>query len=82
MDRRQALKTLSLGAVAAPLVPGAAFALADAATPGKAIGQTAIPAVPAGPFVLPPLGYAFDALEPHFDAATMQLHSAQLTKGT
>lgn len=74
MDRRQALKTLSLGAVAAPLVPGAAFALADAASPGKAIGQTAIPAVPAGPFVLPPLGYAFDALEPHFDAATMQLH--------
>jgi superoxide dismutase, Fe-Mn family len=27
-----------------------------------------------GPFSLPPLGYAFDALEPHIDAQTMQIH--------
>ncbi|HEY5227721.1 MAG TPA: superoxide dismutase [Opitutaceae bacterium] len=26
------------------------------------------------PFVLPPLGYGFDALEPHIDALTMQIH--------
>ena len=26
------------------------------------------------PITLPPLGYAFDALEPHIDAQTMQLH--------
>jgi Fe-Mn family superoxide dismutase len=26
------------------------------------------------PFVLPPLGYAYDALEPHVDALTMQIH--------
>lgn len=26
------------------------------------------------PFVLPPLGYAFDALEPHIDARTMEIH--------
>ena len=26
---------------------------------------------PTGPFTLPPLGYAFDALEPHIDAQTM-----------
>jgi Fe-Mn family superoxide dismutase len=25
-------------------------------------------------FTLPPLGYAFDALEPHIDATTMQIH--------
>lgn len=31
-------------------------------------------AAPAGPFTLPPLGYAFDALEPHIDAVTMQIH--------
>jgi len=28
----------------------------------------------AGPFTLPPLPYAFDALEPHLDALTMQIH--------
>ncbi|MEO8276298.1 MAG: superoxide dismutase [Thermoanaerobaculia bacterium] len=27
-----------------------------------------------GPFVLPPLPYAYDALEPHIDAETMKLH--------
>jgi Iron/manganese superoxide dismutases, alpha-hairpin domain len=29
---------------------------------------------PAGPFTLPPLGYPADALEPHIDATTMQIH--------
>lgn len=28
----------------------------------------------AASFALPPLGYAFDALEPHIDAQTMQIH--------
>jgi superoxide dismutase len=27
-----------------------------------------------GPHKLPPLPYAFDALEPHFDAKTMEIH--------
>jgi len=31
-------------------------------------------APPTGPFTLPPLPYAYDALEPSFDAATMHLH--------
>jgi superoxide dismutase, Fe-Mn family len=31
-------------------------------------------APPAGPFTLPPLPYAFDALEPFIDAQTMQIH--------
>src|ERR1019366_5667354 len=26
------------------------------------------------PYVLPPLPYAFDALEPHIDAKTMEIH--------
>jgi Fe-Mn family superoxide dismutase len=29
---------------------------------------------PEGPFVLPPLPYDFDALEPHIDALTMEIH--------
>jgi len=32
------------------------------------------PTPPAGPFTLPKLGYAFDALEPHIDARTMEIH--------
>jgi Fe-Mn family superoxide dismutase len=32
------------------------------------------PVAPAGPFTLPPLPYAYDALEPYFDAETMHLH--------
>lgn len=31
-------------------------------------------ATPSGPFVLPPLAYAYDALEPAIDAETMRLH--------
>ena len=42
-----------------------------AATPFAARAQT--PA-PTGPYVLPPLPYAPDALEPHIDAQTMSLH--------
>lgn len=30
--------------------------------------------VPDGPFKLPPLPYAYDALEPHIDAETMKIH--------
>jgi Fe-Mn family superoxide dismutase len=36
--------------------------------------QAPAPAAPSGPFTLPPLGYAYDALEPYIDAQTMQLH--------
>jgi Fe-Mn family superoxide dismutase len=32
------------------------------------------PAPPSGPFILPKLPYAFDALEPHIDAKTMEIH--------
>jgi Fe-Mn family superoxide dismutase len=32
------------------------------------------PAAPTGPFTLPKLPYAFDALEPHIDAKTMEIH--------
>src|ERR1043166_523708 len=32
------------------------------------------PAPPPGPFTLPKLGYAYDALEPHIDARTMEIH--------
>jgi Fe-Mn family superoxide dismutase len=60
--RRTALKTLA--STAAVFAAGDIFAQAPAA---------AAPA-PTGPFKLPPLGYAFDALEPVIDAKTMEIH--------
>jgi len=74
IDRRTAL--LQMSAVA-----GAAFLTETARAEGSMNGQT--PAAPAsalastqatGPFTLPPLPYAYDALEPYFDAETMHLH--------
>ncbi len=53
------------------------MAAATAALLPRAIGQTVTattPATPTGPFTLPPLPYASDALEPHIDARTMEIH--------
>jgi Fe-Mn family superoxide dismutase len=68
MDRRTAIK--HLGGVASALL--LAETLSAQALPG---GQAVTPSTPpTGPFTLPPLPYAYDALEPYFDAATMHLH--------
>ena len=68
MTRRQALKTTAL----------ASAVCATATTLRTARGQSSAGAAPAagatGPFTLPALPYAFDALEPHIDALTMQIH--------
>lgn len=61
MTRRQAIKTTALASTAIAVAP--------------AFGQsTNVTAAPAGSFTLPPLPYAFDALEPHIDARTMEIH--------
>jgi len=66
--RRQAIKTLTAAAIASTaLSQFPAFAQTPVTTPAAA------PA-PTGPFVLPPLPYAYDALEPYIDAETMHLH--------
>ncbi len=65
MTRRQVLKTTALASVAyaaASTLRIANAQLAPAASPPK------------GPFTLPPLPYPIDALEPHIDAQTMQIH--------
>src|SRR5215831_7602936 len=64
MTRREALKTTALAASAIALAPKS-FSQAPAATAAAA---------PSGPFTLPPLPYPFDALEPHIDAKTMEIH--------
>ncbi len=40
----------------------------------RADGAAAAPAAAPGAHVLPPLPYAYEALEPHIDAGTMRLH--------
>jgi Fe-Mn family superoxide dismutase len=59
MNRRESLRLLGSAALAGLSVPKFALAQAQPAT---------------GPFKLPPLGYANDALEPHIDAQTMMIH--------
>ena len=66
MTRRQAIRTTALASAACT----AAGILRP--TSPQAAPATAPP--PAGPFTLPPLPYAFDALEPYIDALTMQIH--------
>ena len=58
ITRRKAIQNALITSAAAVLLP-------------KAWTETA-PAT--GAFALPPLPYAYDALEPHIDAQTMQLH--------
>jgi Fe-Mn family superoxide dismutase len=62
MTRRDALKTTAMVTAASVVVPGA---LAQRASAQPAAGA---------PFTLPPLPYAYDALEPHIDARTMEIH--------
>jgi Fe-Mn family superoxide dismutase len=64
MTRRQALKTTALASAAITILPGAI----------AQTNSTAPAAAPSGPFTLPPLPYAYDALEPFIDAETMHIH--------
>ncbi len=61
MTRRQAIKTTALATAAAAIAP---------AVIGQNNPVVANPSV----FTLPPLPYALDALEPHIDARTMDIH--------
>ena len=62
MTRRDALKATVLGAAAVPAI----FSEIHAAVPQQAASS--------GPFSLPSLPYALEALEPHIDARTMEIH--------
>ncbi len=75
-SRRRFIQTLG-AAGAAVAAQGLVAPLSGALAPaGAQAGAPAAPAAPApsGPFTLPPLPYAHDALEPLLDAATMALH--------
>ena len=62
ITRREAIKTTAVAAAATALTP-------------SLVAQTNItPSAAAVPFALPALPYAMDALEPHIDARTMEIH--------
>ena len=59
------------------LIAGGTAVAAGALGEGGAIRRVSAQTsdtLPGGPFTVPPLGYAYDALEPYIDAQTMQLH--------
>lgn len=69
VSRRDAL--VILGAI------GTVAVASDLAADQRPSVKTSVPAMMAGltqPFELPKLGYAYDALEPHIDARTMEIH--------
>src|SRR5580698_10257548 len=72
MNRRMAMKQMSGLAGAVLLASGTVKAKAALREAAQAAPAPA-PA-PTGPFTLPPLAYAYEALEPYFDAETMHLH--------
>jgi superoxide dismutase, Fe-Mn family len=65
--RRQAIKTLTVAALASTALGRIPSLAQTPAAPPAA-------AAPTGPFTLPALPYAYDALEPSIDTATMHLH--------
>jgi Fe-Mn family superoxide dismutase len=69
--RREALKAIGAGAALAGL--GALGASKAAAQYAAQPSSEGIPQ----PFTLPALGYAYDALEPHIDARTMEIHHSR-----
>src|SRR5436190_4951747 len=66
LTRRQALKTTAMAAAACATLSSINEFCAQAAPSGAAPST--------GPFTLPPLRYPVDALEPHIDARTMEIH--------
>jgi Fe-Mn family superoxide dismutase len=76
LSRRDALKTLGAGAA---LIGLGAFSFEAAAAETR---RTAPDSIVSGggtsqPFTLPELGYAYDALEPHIDQRTMEIHHSK-----
>ena len=70
IDRRTAIKHLGGAATALLLTE----TLRGEESPAGQTPAATPPAAPSGPFTLPALPYAYDALEPSFDAVTMHLH--------
>ncbi len=71
MNRRDAIKNLALGSAA---VAGARWLAAPARADEPQTTMAPAPVEDVGAFLLPPLPYPYEALEPHIDAQTMTIH--------
>ena len=69
MTRREAIKVMGGGAALVGM--GAVARLTAAESPPAGTGAIR------QPFVLPELGYSYDALEPHIDKLTMEIHHSK-----
>jgi len=69
--RRDFIQTGTLAAAASLVLPYTGFAGASGLEQN---GPASFAINAAGEYTLPPLPYAYDALEPHIDAETMRLH--------
>ncbi|TWV97490.1 superoxide dismutase [Chitinophaga pinensis] len=70
MNKREFIKLAGLAGVAALGNPSGIMAAAPAARKGASVLNGNVKA----PFEVPPLPYGYDALEPHIDKATMEIH--------
>jgi Fe-Mn family superoxide dismutase len=85
MPRRDVIASLGLGLGAAALLGGTGLTAGARAQDATPIKPSQAPITPdmlgwdpkAGKYVLPPLRYKYDALEPHIDKQTMELHHDQ-----
>jgi Fe-Mn family superoxide dismutase len=70
MNKRDFLKRSLLLGISSVLSP----ALLARANDERLLAEARATPIADGPFTLPPLPYAFNALEPHIDARTMEIH--------
>jgi Fe-Mn family superoxide dismutase len=68
MDKRTFLKNSAILAFGGPVAVSLPGSLASAMARGSAAGEI---------YTLPDLDYAYDALEPHIDAMTMEIHHSK-----
>jgi Fe-Mn family superoxide dismutase len=71
VSRRAALKTFGAGAA---LLGLSSLSVRAASTGSSKKAAAAATGATSQPFTLPKLAYAYDALEPHIDAKTMEIH--------
>jgi Fe-Mn family superoxide dismutase len=72
VSRRLTIQSFFLAATS--LLLGAPSRMAKAARTNAGQPPATVPSAPTGPFSLPPLPYAYNALEPEIDEHTMHLH--------
>ncbi|MFH0756050.1 MAG: superoxide dismutase [Bacteroidota bacterium] len=73
MNKRDFLKTSAILGAGTLIVPSVATSCMNGSAAGGATASL-VATNGEGAFAQPELGYAFDALEPHIDATTMELH--------